>query len=373
MKLRTFLPYLAISFILPLGACKKSENAAPPKASVTEDTAPKPAPAPPPAEPAPVAAPAAQLPSAPPVETNQLVTTGEPVFLKIKWPVGNRYVYRMDLDQRSTNHVPMMPKPVQQNVSMAITYSLSVTKELPDNGHELQMEFLADAMEVRMGEQVIMSFASKETEKAQENPMVAPLRKMIGSKLQIDMKPDGRVDKVVGLDEWRQSITGHGGRMGGMLSQQFNDEFIRQIVDYGRAFPTNAVRPGDTWPLKMDVPTGPAGKISIEATVAFKGWQEHDQHKCAVLQSMGTFNGTAGQGNGPLANMSIENGTVSSSAWFDPELGALVESSADQSMNLKGEIQVGPAGNNKGPGMAITMDLGQRLSTKLVESGKISP
>src|SRR5215472_12605028 len=51
------------------------------------------------------------------------------VVLQAKWPIGNRYVYRLDLDQHSTNKIPQMPKPVQQDTLMSLTYALSVLKE----------------------------------------------------------------------------------------------------------------------------------------------------------------------------------------------------------------------------------------------------
>ena len=116
------------------------------------------------------------------------------VVLKAKWPVGTRYVYRMELDQHSTNKIPQMPKPMQQDTTMAMTYALGVTKETDNNGHELEMEFIANEMEVKMGEQVLISFDSKETGKTDgQNPFAAPFRKMIGTKLHILVDANGRM------------------------------------------------------------------------------------------------------------------------------------------------------------------------------------
>ena len=124
--------WCALSVLALLGACKKSEQpaAANPKSESPGSTQPA------------TTSSSAKSPAG----------AEKGVLLKIKWPVGNRYVYRMDMDQHVTNRVPQMPKPMQQDVTMAMTYALSVTKELPQDGREVEMEFLANEMEVKMGE-----------------------------------------------------------------------------------------------------------------------------------------------------------------------------------------------------------------------------
>ena len=134
--------------------------------------------------------------------------SGPGVELKVKWPVGSRYVYRMDLDQQSTNKFPQMPQPMIQNVTMAMTYALAVTKETAKDGRELEMEFVANEMEVKMGEQVFMSFDSKEAAKSDaQNPFIGPYRKMIGSKLRILVDADGKLDEIIDLQEWTDKVT----------------------------------------------------------------------------------------------------------------------------------------------------------------------
>jgi hypothetical protein len=292
------------------------------------------------------------------------------VLLKVKWPVGSRYVYRMDLDQHSTNKFPQMPKPMQQDVTMAMTYGLSVLKEIPVGGRELEMEFLANEMEMKMGEQVMMSFDSKETPKNEaQNPFTAPYRKMIGSKLRLQVDADGRVDKIIGLQEWLDTITADVPGPGkGMMAQQFNEGYFRQIVDFGRGFPKKPVQEGETWPFQIELPLGPMGKLSITAKVTFKGLEEHEKHHTVALATTGTLKGSPGQEAGPMGKMSIEDGTVTAMSWFDPELGAMIESSADQAMRLKGELPGQPGGNQPSPG--FTSDIAQKVTIKLVELGK---
>ncbi len=350
MRQRTPLLLCSLLCLCFLSSCKKAEQ--PPVNSKTDQPATTP-----------VAPENGAKPATP-------ATSGKGVVLKAKWVVGNRYVYRMDLDQNSTNHIPQMPQPMRQSVTMAMTYALNVVKETPTGGREVEMEFLANEMEIKMAEQVVLSFDSKENAKDEaKNPFLGPFRKMIGSKLRMEFDADGKVDKIVGMDEWMNQVAGEDGGPGrGILSQQFNEAYFKQIADFGRAFPAKPVEVGDTWPFKMDVDAGPAGKLSIDSTFIFKDWEERDSHKCAMLEVLGTMKGGPAAAAGPMGKMSIENGKLAGTTWFDPELGALVESSANQSLNMKGEIPTPPGTQSKGA--QFTSEIAQKINVKLVELTK---
>jgi Family of unknown function (DUF6263) len=344
--------WCALSILALLDACKKSEQPA--------ATNPKPE------------GPSSAQPAASAATIQPPAGAEKGVLLKIKWPVGNRYVYRMDLDQHVTNRFPQMPKPMQQDVTMAMTYALSVTKELPQDGREIEMEFLANEMEVKMADQVIISFDSKETGKNDaQNPFSAPFRKMIGSKLAIQLEAQGKVDKIPGLEEWQKTLSGdQPGPAGGMLAQQFGEGFFRQILDAGRAFPDKPVQVGETWPYDMEVPAGPIGKITINGKLTFKGWEDRQEHKCVALLMTGTFKGSSPIETGQMGKMNLENGKAAGTSWFDPELGALIDSTSDQIMRLKGEVPGGPTGGNRAP-TAFTIEIGQKVTLTLAELGKV--
>jgi hypothetical protein len=295
----------------------------------------------------------------------------EGLKLKVKWPLGARYVYRMDLDQHSTNKFPQMPQGMQQDVTIAMTYALSVAKETAGGGHDLEMEFLANEMEVKMGPQVVMSFDSKEDAKNDaQNPMATPFRKMVGSKLHLQVDADGKVEQFIGLQEWIDNIGGDAGPGKMMVAQMFNEGSMRQMADFGRGFPAKPVQPGETWPFKIEIPLGSMGKIAIDSKITFTGWEEREQHKCVLLKSTGSLKGSPGAGpdGGPIRKMTIDHGKISGQSWFDPEAGAVIETIADQAMLVKGEMTGQPG--NKGPA-GFTSEIGQKVSLKLVEIGKV--
>src|SRR5687767_15096225 len=59
---------------------------------------------------------------------------GAPVTLSVKWPVGNRYTQRMEVDGNTETHMPMSPKPMLQKLGLNQEYSVTVLGERPNGG-----------------------------------------------------------------------------------------------------------------------------------------------------------------------------------------------------------------------------------------------
>ena len=111
------------------------------------------------------------------------------------------------------------------------------------------------------------------------------------------------------------------------------------------------------------------GKITVDAKVTLKGWENREQRQCAILDSRGTLKGTPGKEVGPMGKMVIDQGKVTGRSWFDPDLGAMVDSVSDQTIRIKGELP-GQAGGNRAAA-GFTSDIGQKVTVKLVELAKV--
>src|SRR5262245_4774437 len=103
----------------------------------------------------------ATTPSGKPADKRAPAAPTEAVELKMKWPVGNRYTYRMDIDQDIQIKMGQMPNPMHQQVAMGQNYALSVLKDTPEGGHEVEFEFISMEMDMRMNDKPMMSFDSK--------------------------------------------------------------------------------------------------------------------------------------------------------------------------------------------------------------------
>jgi hypothetical protein len=299
------------------------------------------------------------------VKANRQETSSEAVVLQVKWPVGGRYIFRVDMLQDSTNHIGKMP-PIRQSFTTALTYALTVVQELPESGRELEIEFLANEMEIKMADQVVVSFDSKESAEGEEqNFMIGPFRKMIGSKVRVQTDAKGKLEKILNLEEWRQALAGdQPGPMAGMLAQFFNETFFRQIVDFGTGLPEKPVRIGDTWEHQDQFAAG-TGQIDVNANLTFTDWEVRQQRKSAKLSTIGTMTGEVSPPGSP--KLTIEDGKLTGTAWFDPELGTLVETVINQTMRMKGNLPKGMQGMEGD----VTVEMAQQISLFLAEVGKV--
>ena len=307
----------------------------------------------------------------PGAEKNAPGKSGQSVELKVKWSVGNRYVYRIDIDQAVRTKIPQMPKPVQQDITMAQTYALSVLAETNNGGRQLELEFLSQEFEVKMGEQTMMSFDSKgDASGDKQNPLAGPFRRMIGSRLTLILDSDNKVESVQGFDEWTDLVTSNSPpEAKGMISGIYNEDYVKQIADYTKWLPTKPIAIGDKWPSKVEVPAGPMGKLLLEANSTFKGWEEHDKRRCAMIESSGSLKSLPGQQAGPMGKMAIDKGKTKGKNWFDPELGAVVETASEQTMSMKIDLPGQPGG--KQAAQPFSSDITQKVTVKLVELSSV--
>jgi hypothetical protein len=177
---------------------------------------------------------------------------------------------------------------------------------------------------------------------------------------------DGKVDRVVGLEPWLAQIVGNEqGPAEEMIRQQFNDGFFRQMADFGRSFPPNPVEVGDNWPYRAEVPAGALGTIQASTAISFLRLEPHEQHALAVLQGKGTLKGVPPPGRNSPGDLKLDQGTTSSTTWFDPADGDVIESVVEQSMRLSGEL-TGSGGPLAGPATFVS-DIDQKVTVKLVE------
>ncbi len=111
----------------------------------------------------------------------------------------------------------------------------------------------------------------------------------------------------------------------------------------------------------------------MDTQVTLEGMEEREGRTCAVMKSVGAFKGSGGeQPVGPMgmSNASIEQGKLTGKSWFDPELGAVVESVSDQFMHLTGQMPGAAAPGGQAP--IFTSDIAQRIQFKLVDFGKVA-
>jgi hypothetical protein len=302
-----------------------------------------------------------------------------PVELKLKWPVGERIVQDMDIKQNMEMSIPGKPGPTKQDMDMGQEYGLTVLKETPDGGREVEMEFLTARMRIETGGQTLEYDSTKKSANGSANPGVAKVQKsladmfgqIIGSKIQYFLDASNEVERMEGIDELesRLSSGAQADWLAPFKSAMFSKDRFKQIMSANRYLPPKAVQPGDTWPNTQSFEMGPLGTMTMDFNNTFQSWEMHGKRNCARLEFQGTIKTTPGTNANPTAlNMTITDGDFSGISWFDPELGITIDTTLNEDIKMIMNMPVNSRGNAGAAGrmLTITNQMKQVITIKLV-------
>jgi hypothetical protein len=309
--------------------------------------------------------------------TSKFTAPSGPVELKLKWPVGERVVQDFDMKMNMEITVPNQPNSIKQNMDMNMgqKYALSVLKENPDGGHEVEMEFLGIRMKLDQGGKTMMEYDSaQKAAHDRKDPMTVTFQKMfqgiVGAKIKFVLDASNRVDRVEGFEEITKQLMAGGPQAANSgMDSMFSEGYFKQIMDGNRYLPSKPVQPGDSWPVQMEVTMGPVGTLQINYTVTFQSWEQHGKRTCARLEFQGTLKSKPDPNSATTGmTMSITDGDTSGVSWFDPELGMIIETVANQNMKMNMTVPANPRAKTPaaaGKTQTITSLMKQEISMKL--------
>jgi hypothetical protein len=303
-------------------------------------------------------------------ESSKFTPPAGPVELKLKWTPGERVVQDMDVKTKTDINMPGQPAPMHQDMTMGEKYALTVLKETPDGGHELEMEFLSARMGVESGGKAVMNYDStKKSGEDGKNPVADMFSKIIGFKIQFFMDASNNVDRIEGVDEMMNRLSAGGANAAlAPLKSMFSEGYFKQMMSSSRFMPPNAVVPGDTWPVQLEFPMASFGTLVLDYTFTFQGWETHGVRNCARLEFQGDIKTKPGSTpSSTEMTVEIQDGTTSGVSWFDPELGITIDTVMNQDMTMDMTLPRNPhtkPGADSQP-KKITSQMNQVLNIKL--------
>jgi Family of unknown function (DUF6263) len=304
---------------------------------------------------------------------------GGPVELKLKWPVGERIVQDMDMKQSMELSIPGQPGPTKQDMNMGQEYGLTVLKDTPGGGHEIEMEFLSARMSIAMGGKTLDYDSTKKPANDSANPAAAKIQKsladmfgkIVGSKIQYFLDASNDVERMEGVDELENRLSS-GAQADWLVpfkSAMFSKDRFKLIMSANRYLPPKAVQPGDTWPNTLSFEMGPLGTMTMDFNSTFQSWEMHGKRNCARLEIQGTIKSTPGTNANPTGlTMTITGGDFTGISWFDPELGITIDTTMNEDIKMVMNIPTNPRGNAGAAGrmQTITNQMNQIITIKLV-------
>ena len=280
-----------------------------------------------------------------------------PAELKLKWPVGERIVQDMEMKQDMDISIPGQTAPMKQHMTTGQKYGLTVVKETPGGGHEVELEFLTARMSMAMGNKTLDYDSTKKLAVDRANPTVAAAQKsladmfgkIIGSKIQYFLDANSDVEGMQGVDELenRLSSGAQADWFAPFRETMFSKDRFKQIMSANRFMPPKAVQPGDTWPVKQSFEMGPIGTMSMDFNCTFQSWELHGKRNCARFEFQGTMKSTPAANAKPAGlSMTITDGDISGVSWFDPELGITIDTTINEDINMVMNMPMNMRGKN---------------------------
>jgi len=296
---------------------------------------------------------AADSQSAASVQSSTVTPPAGVVELNWKWPpVGERVVFDMEMKRNGEHLTPGQPDSQKEYTTVEKKFGLTVLKATPGGGHEVELEFLSIRYRIALGGETVLDYDSTQKSPAPgTNSLTDIYGKLVGSKIRYFLNASNGVERMEGVDELEKRLSsGASAEASALTKLQFGEDYLKQIISgLDRCLPPKAVQPGDTWPVQMEMAMSPFGTVSRNYTVTFQNWEQHWNRNCARLEVQSTVK-TKPEPNSNPAGTSASNfeGTSSGVSWFDPELGMIIETTANDDMKMV--INPMPASSSGNPG-----------------------
>jgi hypothetical protein len=293
------------------------------------------------------------------------------VELKEKWLPGQRYVKDFDLKQNTAFLLQGRADTVSEDITMGTQYGLTVLRETPDGGRELELEFLSARMGIKMGDDAILDYDStNQSAGDQTNGAAAVFRNIVGSKLRYFLNASNDAERLEGVDELAQRIQSisQTGPLTGGIKKIFGATYFQQLTNANPFLPHQTVQPGDTWTSHFEHPVTSVGIEVWDYKVVFKKWEMRENRKCARLEFQGIMK-VKPDPNSKRDEKTYHprDGVAEGVLWFDPELGQILEADMKNDANIDKKTPANPSGTpgTTGPMQTITTQRHQLITIKL--------
>jgi hypothetical protein len=285
------------------------------------------------------------------------------IELKQRWIAGKQYFFTAKTTQQST--ITVGPQKMEQGMTMSVEMNLAV--RLHEDGQRKRLVMKNDrmAMEMSMNGQKMNYDSAKPDAATDPMGMGKTLSATLSKELKMLTNEKDEIVEIENYDEYIQQVTSSGGAGAVELAKSFTREGLLQTMKQGslQSFPAARIAPGEAWPFTNKVTLPQIGEVTIKGTYTYKGMVDHEGKRCAEIQTSGIFTMDLSKASGPglaALGMKVTGGSLNGPVWFDPQLGAAVDSDLIQEMTMTMKSPADPA-------TELTIPMKQTIKTTLTK------
>jgi hypothetical protein len=234
-----------------------------------------------------------------------------------------------------------LPVPIRQDVTLHMEYDLAAVGLREGGGQELELTLGDLDLAVQTGGRELVRFDTRTEAAGPETGTAALMRSLVGTRMKCLLNASNSVERVEGWRDPVRKATASAPAAGrGALAGVLSEGYFKQLADFARVLPQRSVRPGESWTNQQDVSLGPLGRVLLDMAYTFRGWETRDGQSCAAVEVAGTARSApASEGApSPFGRMSVEDGRIRGTYWFNPESGRMVETSLQQDLTMGIEL-----------------------------------
>ncbi len=184
-------------------------------------------------------------------ETRQHVAADAPALIKVKWAVGKKYEWHMEFNHSKETASPGQPQPTKTGMKWTQDINLTVLKELPNGGRQLEFEFVDESLEASRAGHSVLRFDSTETPAVTKSNEFSILGAVAGTRLQYFTDANGLVQRVEGMNQLTNHIAAVGtSQQRHLFADLLSERSLTNYFSFGQGTPNRIVKVGDSWTLK---------------------------------------------------------------------------------------------------------------------------
>jgi hypothetical protein len=292
----------------------------------------------------------------------------ENIEIKQRWAPGKKYFLSIQMVQNST--ITMGTEKMEQGTTMRMEMTMTVRPYEDGRQKRMTLRYERLAIEFNMNGQKMGYDSLSAAAGTDPLGLAKSAGAIVGKELKVLLDEGDKITKIENYEEFITQM--NAGSTPGLDPRiMFSQESLKQMVTQAGllATPGKPLAAGESWPFSAERVVPQFGTVTINGKYQFKGMAQRWGAECAEILTEGTLatvmtpaaeSKTAPVQPAKQFGMSVTEGKVKGTVWFDNQLGAARETQIVQDMTISMQNAVDTT-------QTITVPMKQTISVMLTK------